>query len=418
MSKAQVALIVGLVAVLASLLSPLFVEPSDLQTSYSYAPSGSRAFHDLVKEYSPSVKRWHHIPAQLTGVERTLLMLEPMPALLNGQPEYRRQLLDWVRAGNRLVVVPATYQAELVEIGGVKLESPQRVWGSEKGVQALFEDAGLTLNLETRPTSFDGTKAANIRSIDLGETLGGGSLNIDGEPCLKVLDADTRFQTELTVDGEPAMLGAELGSGSLHLLLLPQLFRNKSLAAANHAALALTTVNALGSRLYIDEFFHGLPAASSPFELIVKPPFHFVAIMLLLLSAFVLWSMLPRPYPIREKIPPSRRSKAEHFEAMGNLIANGRESHMVMKRIHAGLLEDMRSALHMPDLPADRIPSFLARFDPEAADLYRQIHGELKRDRPSEPLGQSALLLWGNRASQLRAKVLAHSSASRTWKQQ
>jgi hypothetical protein len=416
LSKGKIALMVGLAAVLSGMLTPMMLDPGGLQTSYSQAPSGSRAFFELAQEFSPSVRRWHQIPAALTDERQTMLMLEPIPGLLSGQPKYRQQILDWVRNGNRLVVVPATYQAQMQTLGNLKVEIPVKRMGGDRGVEKLFADAGLELALESARKNFDSGEAEDLRQVELAESLGGQTKTIDGGVCRSVLDWDPRLQSEISLDGQPAMLGAPLGSGSIHLLLLPQLFRNKSLATADHAVLALTTVNALGSSLYIDEFFHGLPAASSPFELLIKPPFHFAALTLLLLVGLVLWAMLPRPYPIRDKIPPSRRSKAEHFEAMGNLIANGKEATLVMSRIHTGLLEDMRNALHMPDLPAEQIPDFLERLNPAAAELYRRIHDELKQNSPSEPIGQNALLAWGGRASRLRVMVMDYAGATRTSK--
>jgi len=390
-------------------LEPMLSDPPGLQTSYSYAPSGSRAFKELAAKFRPSVRAWHHIPKALTGTNQTMLMLEPNPSLLEGQSVYREQLLTWVAAGNHLILVPATYTAAQSEINKVQVEVPTRLSSSDGGISNLLGDAGFLINISQRlKLNFLEQESPRAGKLIVSKGATPQEFDVDGGPCHSIEDLENTMDVVAELDGEAVMLRGNWGGGSLSLLTLPQLFRNRSLAWHDHAGAALALVHFGGGDLLIDEFFHGLPASNGLLDLMFRPPFHLLTLQLSLFILLLLWAFLPRPYPIRLRLAPSRRSKAEHFEAMGKLMANGTESQLVMQRIHSGLLDDMRRVLMMPEqLPPEQIPAYLQRLSKAFAAQYKDLLDDMNHLNKSSRVSKTALLSWGNKAAQFRQNLVS-----------
>lgn len=413
MNRYHLAFGAATLALLSMVLEPMLSDPPGLQTSYSYAPSGSRAFKELAAKFRPSVRAWHHIPKALTGTNQTMLMLEPNPFLLEGQSVYREQLLTWVAAGNHLILVPATYTAAQSEINKVQVEVPTRLSSSDGGISSLLGDAGFLINISQRlKLNFLEQESPRAGKLIVSKGATPQEFDVDGGPCHSIENLENTMDVVAELDGEAVMLSGNWGGGSLSVLTLPQLFRNRSLTWHDHAGAALALVHFGGGDLLIDEFFHGLPASNGLLDLMFRPPFHLLTLQLSLFILLLLWAFLPRPYPIRLRLAPSRRSKAEHFEAMGKLMANGTESQLVMQRIHSGLLDDMRRVLMMPEqLPPEQIPAYLHRVSKAFAAQYKDLLDDMNHLNKSSRVSKTALLNWGNKAAQFRQNLISTRSS-------
>jgi uncharacterized protein DUF4350 len=417
LNKIHLALLVALIAILGMVLTPMLTDPPGLQTSYSYTPSGSRAFRELAAKVGRSVQAWHHLPAHLYGSGNALLMLEPDPALLANQAQYRQDLLDWVAKGNHLLLIPATTEASVATVMKRDIEILTPLTGFDQGIQAIFHDIDLEFSLAEEATysirTIQDLRQTGIFELALGDQSA--QYEIHGKSCRSILEYDTEFAIEGTLDGEVVMLGADWGEGGLHVLTLPQLFRNRGLAVADHAAAALAVLDfdAYGGpyssgELLIDEFFHGLPAMTSIFDLVVRPPFHFFALQLLLFLALLLWAILPRPVPVREQLPPSRRSKAEHLDAMGRLLANGSEGPLVVQRLSEGLREDLHRAYHLHrELSTQELVKYLQRFDADLAGQYQDLLAHSAELVRHPRIAEQSLLDWGRRLARIRKSILS-----------
>ena len=413
MNRYHLAFGAAALALLSMLLEPMLSDPPGLQTSYSYTPSGSRGFKELASKFRANVRAWHHTPKSLTGTNQTMLMLEPISGLLSGQSVYREELLSWVAAGNHLVMIPATYTAMQSEINNIQVEVPTQLRGSSGGIGSMFADAGYLLNIGSisDPTFLE-EEPLQAGTLQLLSDLGSHEFDVSGGPCRGIDEFDDSLEVVAELDGEAVMLRGSWGGGSLSLLTLPQLFRNRSLAWHDHAGAAMALLHFDGGGLLIDEFFHGLPASNGIFDLMFKPPFHLLTMQLILFAILLLWAFLPRPYPIRLQLAPSRRSKSEHFDAMGKLMANGTESKLVMQRIHSGLLDDMRSVLLMPEqLPLKQIPAYLQRVSKAFAAQYKDLVDEMNHLNKSGRVSKTALLNWGNKAAQFRQNLVSTRSS-------
>lgn len=405
---------------LLSLLEPLWRAPPGWQTSYSYTPSGHRAVYELLDHFRGDVERWRRLPESLDGDGRALLLIEPDGPMMLQSEAALEDLLAWVEGGNDLILVPRHRQVDVAEVLGQEFEVDTMRLDWEDLLEDLLPLLGIQdkfmLDLPEYDPALDRPTDLSRPPMNMSAVDGSGNWRVDLSARYRPVEglAATHGIPLFSIEGEVAALEYPLGHGHVVLLLTPTLFLNKDLARQDHAAAVLAMLQPYGERgLLVDEFFHGLPAVGGLLQLLFRPPFLWLTLSLLLLSAFLLWSAAIRLEPLAGPRPPSRRSKREHLDSMGHLLASSRRPGWIARRLRLGLESDLRSFLRLPNrTPLPMALGYLRRRDIALAKEFEEVHaeGELVERRAR---GDRAWEQWGSRLHRLR-QAMNHESDIRT----
>lgn len=413
MPKRKLLIGVGvLLALLVTLLSPLFQEPTELQSSYSYIPSGHRAFFELGEEFRPDVKRWRRTPLalsrqeQASGKRLALLLLEPKDLLLSEGETYQAALLDWVRDGNDLLIAPRDHEATVITLFGVDVEASIPVDTDFDGLAILLEKAGFEGHISRPQGHMDSEISEPYLTHD--------GLSVQLTSVLEFSKMDEAFSVVLNATSEageetPLLVEAPLGAGRLVVALAPELFRNKAIRRGDNGYALLSTLANYGpGGLLIDEFYHGLPAIDGLRALLLTPPFLWVTLSFLLLSLLITWRSLVRSEPIAQPAPPARRSKREHIDAMGRFISSSHDDRWVAQRLLEGVAGEVKAILRLdPTTEQDTTLDFLRRSDKTLAERYRQLIAEAQTLTYTSAR-DSAAVTWGRRLHAFLRDLTGH----------
>lgn len=396
----------ALLIVVAGVIAPWLHEPEHLQSSWATNPSGFRAFHDAGRALGLPLQRSRRAPAQLDGTGQVLLMLEPFADYFEGRDADLDALAAWVARGNALVVVPETRRLSRTELMRRPLEVETPVTESELVILALAEVFDLPV-LWRPPAGLPGQSSRAGTPLSFTGTWPGSP----AAPRLHQADAGSftpdspRWQTLLQRGEDAVGIEAAHGEGRVVLLAAPDLFRNRHLLDGDHAAFAFTFLAARGpAGILVDEFFHGLPLATSPLVLLAEPPLNLFLLQLALLALAWVWSAAPPFGSAQDPPPPSRRFKAEHLRAVGRLLDNGSAHALAVQRLRDGLLEDLAAALRQPAAGGDELAVALARRAPAAAAELRDLLAAAERAATTH--SPRALVAWGRRCHDLRSEIL------------
>ena len=384
---------------LGMLIWPVLVEPVALQTSYSKTPTGHRALFDLLGEFRPSVERWRRTPLSLgehsaqVDSRLGLLMIEPKPELLAEGAAYHEAIVQWVREGNDLILVPRLHEAQVADVIGREFEFHIETASMGAGIEALLTVAEVK-----------GTLSGNS---DFGAQSPNRVFHTPGDEqlllpfVLELDDPDAAFESVWVVQeegGDPVDLVVEtaVGEGRIAVVLAPGLFWNKSVAMGDNGFVALETLGEYGpDGLLIDEYYHGLAAVDRFQKLLLTAPFLWLTVSFLFLSALVAWRSLVRTEPLVEPPLPTRRSKREHIDAMGRLMASSKEEAWVVQQILSGVQAEVRKCLRLdPSTSIEAATDFLRRSDEALADRLQSLVREAPRSS-GDRASKVAAVNWG-----------------------
>lgn len=394
-------------AVLCSLLIPVLSDPPGWQNSYSYAPSGHRAFFETASALRPEVRRWRRLPAALSGEGQALLLLEPDLGFLADGEASMKELVSWVQQGNDLILVPRASEVSVQEMLHRRFEvSSHRYmeeWGLSFITSAFGADYGFSLNWEDDDEIQQQTLVA-VSTASASTTVS--EYSVHAAPVYSAEDLGSAYQTVFQIDEEPAVLEAAVGEGRLVVVLAPNWFLNKNLAKQENANAIFSILAPYGPNgLLVDEFFHGLPQVNGLLGLLFRPPFLWLTLSGLLLMLLLAWAAAFRTEP--EKVPPlpSRRNKREHLDAMGQLLASTKNHSFLVQRLVTGLEQDLRLSLRLSSsYPVADAINFLRRRDAELAEEFEALREQAVHVKQA-PRESDAWLLWGRRVHTMRQKL-------------
>ena len=394
--------IVVVLVLLGMLVGPSLVEPVALQTSYSKTPTGHRALFDLLDELRPGVERWRRTPLSLgehssrAGTQHGLLMLEPKPQLLSEGEAYHEAIVQWVRDGNDLILVPRLHETLIGDLIGREFEFHEQTKTYGSGIQAILNKAGLKGKISTR-YGFNAQAPNRLFTTTEGDQLLlPFVLNLD--------DRDPAFKSVLAVrnsDEEPVdmLLDAAVGKGRIAIVLAPGLFWNKGLAAGDNGFSVVNLLSEYGrDGLLIDEYYHGLASIDGLMKLLLTEPFLWLTLSFLFLATLVTWRSLVRSEPLVEPPLPTRRSKREHIDAMGRLIATSGENPWVIEQVLHGVQAEVRTCLRLdPSTSTDSVLDFLRRSDETLAERFESLIEQAPMSH-SDRSNEKAAVEWGRKS--------------------
>lgn len=363
-SRTEVAAAIGLVALLAALGSVFGRSqnsPDDPRRStFVDAPRGLHALHMLLAEVGAHPRRASEPPAASEPVDHTLVLAEPSESLTRRETA---ELVEWVDAGGRLVVV-----------AGVPMDA---VLGG--GANALLAKFGVTMRPGAVPTG------AGVRVLDAAAARDMHGVEWRPAASVEAADAVAPVTIETLATAAGACVAGRIArgenGGELVVLADAGLLENDSLGRGDNAVFAVRVLLARASdegRVVFDEYHHGFGDTGSRD--------HVVAVMLAMVHgtwpgrallvialAGLVWvagAGVRFGSPAPEPAPP-RRAMSEHAEALGRIFEKAAARRETLRILAAGARRVAGARLGMPGTLTG--PAFVARLrglrSPGAADL-------------------------------------------------
>lgn len=343
------------------------------RSTLNSGPTGTQAFYDFLTESGHQVMRWRE------GTSSLLVSADPKPSTLvvvgPVQVAYTnreaRELMQWVEAGGRLVVVARNPDDRLLATRNewtVSVDPLAYPWSDldpnnfeqmTSGVTPLKPAQPTTLarNVESvMPSRFMGAISfgprapeeeatpeevdAQAEDDDEEEDTGGGDVRQPSSAGEAPAGQKTGHSTAPVVHFR-APKGALLvdfpyGDGRIFLLSDPYIIANNGIGRADNLMLALNAVTGSGGLIAFDEFHQGRPATHNAlFQYFSGTPVLAICAQLALIGVAIVWSQgrrFARPLPLPHV---DRRSKLEFVASMAELQQRARAHDLALENIYA-----------------------------------------------------------------------------------
>ncbi len=374
-----VLIIVGLVGLNAASYAPIVKEPDTEEhanrSTYNGGATGTRALFEFLRETGKPVIRWQERTANLLDKTRSQLpktfVIIGKPRREFEEPEYQK-LLDWVSAGNRLVVIDRESDAKLlpksgdwqINMSGNPADAPH---GDSSNINELTKDVVAAKPIQTgiltagvnsvMPSKF----ASSINLVhstkpqvskDSSGGMPGPSSGAKTKPktVVEKSEDDEDYEDDappppkpiapkivskttavtaysasrspvayLTSKDKNILVDYVYGAGRIVVLSDPYIVSNGGIGLVDNLKLATNLFGSDGP-IAFDEYHQGFGASGNPllnfFEGTPLPAIVAQLALLLALGIYTKGRRFARPLPLPN---PDRRSKLEYVGAMAEL---------------------------------------------------------------------------------------------------
>jgi hypothetical protein len=347
-------------------------EVSPDRSTFNSGPTGTQAFYDFLSESGHQVMRWREGTSSLLvsadPKPSTLVVIGPLQVAYTNREA--RELMQWVEAGGRLVVVARNPDRRLLAPGSDWMISsaplgypwsdldPNNFEQMTSGVAPLKPAQPTTLarNVESvMPSRFMGAISFAPRALESAETpeeVDAGAENEDEEedsgggyvrqpssaneaPAGQKTEASTAPVIHFRAPKGALLVDFPLGNGRIILLSDPYIIANNGISRADNLMLALNAVGS-GGVIAFDEFHQGRPATHNAlFQYFSGTPVLAICAQLALIGIAIVWSQgrrFARPLPLPHV---DRRSKLEFVASMAELQQRARAHDLALENIYA-----------------------------------------------------------------------------------
>lgn len=375
--------VAGLLVALVTAVSWLTVEArrdsggfstQETWSTTSPAPGGTRALFLALEEggQRPSRLRvpWTELPPEVE-------VLVVPPPLREVSREEWEALEGWLRAGGRLVFVPAPWDP-----GGLKPGFPWQAVEVAPGPGLLEGVRRLEVPLEPRPRRTLAESGAPRRVADAAVTL--------------LQDGD-----------RPLLARAQRGRGSVVVLQDPELLGNLGILRGDNARLALNLVaGARPGGVAFDEYHLGQGAGEAgtlwnELPLATRRGFQHLLLALALLA----WAVSRRRGGVMAP-PEAARQRSEYLESMAGLLQRAGAGRLVARTRRKALAEALDRALGLPPGgPDEPRAAALRERDPRLAREAEELLGGFDALAAGRRPSPEALLALARREGDLVRRV-------------
>ena len=377
-----VAVIVVLVALnAASYVRVEYVGDSEVspdRSTFNSGATGTQAFYDFLSESGHQVMRWREGTSSLLisadPKPSTLVVIGPLKLAYTNREA--RELMQWVEAGGRLVVVdrnpdsrllapthdwvistdPLTYpwrdldpnNFELMTSGVTPLK-PAQPTALARNVNSVMPSRFMSAitfapnTPETKPTPEEGDGQADDEDesdySDRPPTTGAGppaGQTGAGTPTGQKPERSTAPVVHLGEKRGALLVDYPYGNGRIVLLSDPYIVANNGISRADNLLLALNAVTGSGGVIAFDEFHQGRPTTHNAlFQYFSGTPVLAICAQLALIGVAIVWSQgrrFGRPLPLPHV---DRRSKLEFVASMAELQQRARAHDLALENIYA-----------------------------------------------------------------------------------
>lgn len=325
-----------------------FWQPS----SFNAAPRGHKALYTTLEQLHWPVARWQSSTRDLDGTNQILLIARN--ALDRGHPLLPAeidQLLHWVEAGNRLILLgdfagSSDVQPLLEKIGFNNLTP-------DTAGDRLYQQSSEMLSRERQALTLD-VMTPVVDSV--------GALKIQLEQC-PPLPALPKNAAALIEDhlSQPYAASITYGLGQIVLIASPSLIDNAFFPQALNlpfVLLLLKPESGMPEKIWFEETHHGYRTTFALTDLIEQPGVRLASAQIAIGLLVFLSSQLVRFGPVRPLHRHTVRSTIDYVHSLANLYHRAD----IRNDIVRGLFHDTHQAiLHRLNLPADTAHDRIAR---------------------------------------------------------
>jgi len=337
------------------------------RSTFNGGATGARAFYDFLHESGYSVARWRDSTASLlshTGPKPSTVVVIGDTKIPFSKTE-TKELLQWVEAGGRLVLIDRSPNRNLLPDSGawttsVHLSSvpwgdldPTNFEAMTSGVKPLSPSQAtfFARNVEKiMPSRFAGAIRITARE-EKKETAGHSddATGIDDddpfpEPSPSPADVSANHTSQLSpapvvsfIDEKGALLiDYPHGQGRIVLLSDPYIVTNNGINRADNLQLAINIVVGSGGLIAFDEFHQGRASTHNALiQYFEGTPVLAICAQLALIGLAIVWSRgtrFARPLPLPHV---DRRSSLEFVASMAELQQRAKAHDLALENIYA-----------------------------------------------------------------------------------
>lgn len=391
---------IGLVFVVALSLSVLGLrqEPDSDgagRDTYGLRAHGYRGVLEVLREVGVESERSIAPPTDDLPITTTIALLAPATHFVEREPAYLVRLVDWVKAGGRVVVAPATLERQSrferqrskkskaddvpTLLGTLGLDSVEIRDNEATAISKDSDDEEWSLFRRRQSRALEFTDMYSFKWYGENNELLAIALP-SGSP-LTVNPGKAAWRPLLQREGakeHEGLLAASftLGAGEVVVVADPDLFANAILRQSDNSIATTRMLSPAGGSVVFDEHYHGLSVRGNPLYLLTIPGVAALTLGLLSATAIWAWRTAIALGPPVFTPPRPRRDLREYVEAMSRLLLKGRDGRRyLLRELRQGTLEELGRQLGFPVLTPtpDRIAASLARREVSRAEAFSSI---------------------------------------------
>ncbi len=277
-------------------------------TSYSAGVQGTKAFYLLLEKlgYKPKRLRTPYYGMQ-GGLAVVLAPNRPIDAVDAGR------LMEWIRQGNTLLLVPDGRETQLTGILRIKLRQgqlrrknlmPSTSTNLTAGIQKLVVQSGSRIRTERK-------------------------------------DAVRHFRDRAGV----AVISLPEGEGTVVVLSDPYLVTNAGLPEGDNLNLLVNVLLAYAGNtktIYFDEYHHGFERRQSILHLLKGTSLGWALIQIVVAVALLMYSRGRRFGQPKPALEETHRSSLEYVTSLANIYQAAQASDIALSNLHERLLRSVR----------------------------------------------------------------------------
>jgi uncharacterized protein DUF4350 len=344
-------------------------ESSPDRSTYNGGPTGTRALYDFLNESGYQVARWRNSVSSLlssTGPKPATVVVIGATKLPFSKVE-AREILLWVEAGGRLVIIDRIPEQDLLPKSGdwvVKTMMTSFPWpdldptdfeAMTRGVKAISpsQPTLLARNVETvmpsrfasaitfsRPPPAKKKNNNSNSSHSVSDSDEDDDSASDDEPKIEISTSEVSPAPVANFMDERGSLLVEYphGKGRIVLLSDPYIVANNGINRADNLQLAINVVAGSGGMVAFDEFHQGRGSTQNALiQYFEGTPVLAICAQLMLIGLAVVWSRgtrFGRPLPLPHV---DRRSSLEFVASMAELHQRAKAHDLALENIYARL---------------------------------------------------------------------------------
>ncbi|HEV2903588.1 MAG TPA: DUF4350 domain-containing protein, partial [Pyrinomonadaceae bacterium] len=342
-------------------------EISPDRSTFNSGATGTQAFYDFLHESGNQVMRWRESTSSFVLADpkpSTLVVIGPMKVAYTNREA--RELMQWVEAGGRLVVVDRNPDSRLLAPANEWMISADPLtypWSDLDPNKFEQMTSGVTPIKPAQPT----TLARNVDSVMPSRFMGAITFAPNTpetqptpdevDPLADEEESDDYERQPMTGAGTHGgqkterstapvvhfrekrgalLVDYPYGNGRIVLLSDPYIVANNGISRADNLLLALNAVTGSGGVIAFDEFHQGRPATHNAlFQYFSGTPVLAICAQLALIGVAIVWSQgrrFARPLPLPHV---DRRSKLEFVASMAELQQRARAHDLALENIYA-----------------------------------------------------------------------------------
>src|SRR5215831_6280019 len=374
-------------------------ESSPDRSTYNGGPTGTRALYDFLHESGYQVARWRDSVSSLlssTGPKPATVVVVGATKLPFSKVE-TREILLWVEAGGRLVIIdripedgllpkngdwvvktmmssfpwseldPTDFEAMT---NGVKPVTPSQPTLLARNIESVLPSRfASAITIARRPPARKNNNSNSSHSTHNENSDEDGDADSDGVPKIVI---STSAANESGISPAPVAnfindRGALLveyphGTGRIVLLSDPYIVANNGINRADNLQLAINVVLGSGGMVAFDEFHQGRGSTHNALvQYFEGTPVLAICAQLMLIGAAVVWSRgmrFGRPVPLPHV---DRRSSLEFVASMAELHQRAKAHDLALENIYSRVRRVLvRHAGMNQDAPVERIAARVA----------------------------------------------------------